>query len=69
MIFNDQKKSKYFSKYKGSKLESSMGSLWKALTKKAKLDNFIRNLSPTVFKQSSFNFHSLIFIKLQNEFI
>ena len=57
MIFNDQKKSKYFSKYKGSKLESSMGSLWKPQTKKAKKDYFIENISPpTVFKQSYSNF-------------
>ena len=44
--------------------ESSIGSVWKAQTKKAKKDNFIQNLSPTVFEQYSSNFNSLIFMKL-----
>ena len=40
-----------------SKPESSIGSLWKAQTKMAKIDYFVKNIPPpTVFKQSSSNF-------------
>ena len=52
---------KWFLTYQGSKSETSIGSLWKAQTKKALKDYFIENISLlTVLKQYSSNFHSVI---------
>ena len=51
-------------RYKGSKSEATIGSLWKAQTKIAKKDNFTKNLSPpSFFKQSSSNFYRKCIIK------
>ena len=58
------KNSNYFFRYDQSKSDRITGSLWEGKTKTAEKDYFIQNLSPpTFFKQSSSNFHSLIFIQ------
>ena len=51
-------------RYDQSKLGRITGSLWEGKTKTGKKNYFIQNLPPpTFFKQSSSNFHSLIFIQ------
>ena len=52
------------SRYERSKLVTSIGSLWKAQTKNAKIDHFTKNLSPpSFFNQSSSNFHKKCIVK------
>ena len=49
MLFKNFKKSKYILRYSRSKLETTIGSLWEAQTKTAKIDYFTKNLSPPRF--------------------
>ena len=60
-------------RYSGSKSEATVGSLWEAQTKTAKIDYFTKNLSsPTFFEITTSNFQKMfldIFRKfLQKEF-
>ena len=55
-------------RYKRSKSEATIGSLWKAQTKNAKIDHFTKNLSsPSFFKQLSSNFHKKSIIELKKK--
>ena len=57
MLFTVLKYSKLFLRNSQSKLEATIGFLWKAKTKIAKKNYFIKNLfSPTPFKINTSNF-------------
>ena len=49
MLFTDFKNSKLFLIYSWSKSEATVGFLWEAQTKTAKIDYFTKNLSPPTF--------------------
>ena len=60
MLFKNFKKSKYILRYSRSKLETTIGSLWEAQTKTAKIDYFTKNLSPpTFFEINTSNFQEM----------
>ena len=73
MFFKDLKNSKYFFRYSRSKLEATIGSLWEAQIKSAKIDYFTKNLSSTFFEITTSNFQEMfldIFRKFcQKEFL
>ena len=74
MLFTDLKNSKYFLKYSRLKSEATIGSLWEAKTKTAKIDYFTKNLSSsTLFEITTSNFQEMfldIFIKFcRKEFL
>ena len=57
MPFTDFKISKQFLSYSRSKSEATIGSLWEAQTKTAKIDYFTKNLSsPTFFEITTSKF-------------
>ena len=68
MLFTDLKISKQFLRYSRSKSEPTIGSLWEAQTKTAKIDYFTKNLSsPTFFEITTLNFKET-FLAIFKEF-
>ena len=76
MLFTDLKSSKQLLRYSRSKSEATIGSLWEAQTKTAKIDYFTENLSsPSFFEITTSNFQEMflensvgkIFFKLKNK--
>ena len=64
MLFTDFKNSKYFLRYSRSKWEATIGSLWEAQTKTAKIGYFTKNLSsPMFFEITTSNFQEIFNIK------
>ena len=68
MLFTDFKKSKQFLRYSQSKSEVTIGSLWEALTKTAKIDYYTKNLSsPTFFEITTSKFQE-VFLEIFRKF-
>ena len=68
MVFTDLKISKEFLRYSRSKSEATIGSLWEAQTKTAKIDYFTKNLSsPTFFDITTSNFQE-VFLDIFRKF-
>ena len=66
MLFTDFKISKYFLRYSPSKSEVTIGSLWEAQTKTAKIDYFTKNLSLMYFEINTSNFQEMFLEYLEN---
>ena len=62
MLFTIKKSLDKFLRYDWSKLGHIIGFLQEEKTKTAKKIFHLKSISPTFFKQSSLNFHCLVFV-------